>query len=54
MDGTWEPIKQLDPKVTENLRGDLATLDRLHRSWQDSIQGFQMRMATITAMATAM
>ena len=35
MDGTWEPIKQLDPKVTENLRGDLAALDRLHRSWQD-------------------
>ncbi len=35
MDSRWEPIKPLDPGVEEDLRGDLAALDRLHRLWQE-------------------
>ena len=35
MDNRWHPIEPLDPRVPENLRGDLAALNRLHRSWKE-------------------
>ncbi len=35
MDIKWSPIKPLDRMVEENLRGDLAALDALHRSWNE-------------------
>lgn len=31
---TWSPITQLDGTVEETLRGDLAPVDILHRSWR--------------------
>lgn len=33
--GQWRPIEPLDPLVEEELRGDLAVLDALHRSWAE-------------------
>ena len=35
MDTKWHPIEPLDESVAENLRGDLAALRALQRSWQD-------------------
>ncbi len=34
MKNGWRPIEPLDPGIAEYLRGDLAALDVLHRSWQ--------------------
>ena len=30
----WRPVVPLDPTVAERLRGDLAAIDALHRSWR--------------------
>lgn len=35
MNSRWRPIEPLDQTVVENLRGDLAVLDRLHLSWRE-------------------
>ena len=32
--GQWHPIEPLDPAVEETIRGDLAAVDALHRSWK--------------------
>lgn len=32
--GQWRPIEPLDPAVAETIRGDLAAVDALHRSWE--------------------
>lgn len=32
--GQWRPIEPLDPAVEETIRGDLAAVDALHRSWE--------------------
>ena len=31
----WRPIARLDPSVEERIRGDLAAVDALQRSWQE-------------------
>ena len=32
---TWRPIEPPDPATAERLRGDLAAVDALHRSWKE-------------------
>ena len=54
---TWTPIQPLDPTVEENLRGDLAAVDALHRRWLeftaalDEVDKIALRKRTLRKQA---